>query len=105
CGIGRVGVWKSAGTETSLECVISDQNDWARLTLAARAARVDTSSFWNEWRRWLFTVCGEMNRRLPTARLVRPSATSSATERSLFVRLSHPVPHARESRGCRAARR
>jgi hypothetical protein len=46
--IGRVGVWAINWLETSLECVILvsvGQRACARLSLEARAALVDTSSF------------------------------------------------------------
>ena len=53
-----------------------------------------TPSFPKIWRRWKSIVCGESTSWAAASRFVRPSATSSATVRSVSERLAHP-PRAR----------
>ena len=57
---------------------------------SARWRRVVNPSLSKVWLRWLFTVAVDTNIRAPISSLVRPSTTSSATLRSVGVKLAHP---------------
>ena len=70
-----------------------------RWTTAASATRLGTSSLANTCRRWVFTVCGDMYKRLATAPFVSPrppAATPRARSRSDSP-VRWPVP--RSARG------
>src|SRR4029077_977365 len=59
--------------------------------ILVRETRELTPSLSKMWRRWVFTVCGEMNNVSALSRLVLPPQASSATAAPARCRASQPV--------------